>query len=110
MSALELASPGNRYCANCICAFSFPIVDHLFNAPNQFAHWWYTSTTIFPEHIYQYSTQKGVMTPVVRSIFLKIQARNTGRLFAIGYDTRCYFNVRSKADTSQLILPHGFDN
>jgi len=24
-----------------------------------------------------------------------------------GYDTRCYFNVRSKADTSQLNLPHG---
>ena len=23
------------------------------------------------------------------------------------YDTRCYFNVRSKADTSQLNLPHG---
>jgi len=26
------------------------------------------------------------------------------------YDTRCYFNVRSKADTSQLNLPHGTDN
>jgi len=26
------------------------------------------------------------------------------------YDTRCYFNVRSKADTSQLNLPHGADN
>jgi len=25
----------------------------------------------------------------------------------IRYDTRCYFNVRSKADISQLILPHG---
>ena len=25
----------------------------------------------------------------------------------IRYDTRCYFNVRSKADTSQLNLPHG---
>jgi len=23
------------------------------------------------------------------------------------YDTRCYFNVRSKADMSQLNLPHG---
>jgi len=23
------------------------------------------------------------------------------------YDTRCYFNVRSKADTSRLNLPHG---
>ena len=27
--------------------------------------------------------------------------------FAIRYDTRCYFNVRSKADVSQLNLPHG---
>ena len=28
----------------------------------------------------------------------------------IRYDTRCYFNVRSKADISQLNLPHGTDN
>jgi len=27
----------------------------------------------------------------------------------IRYDTRCYFNVRSKADMSQLNLPHGTD-
>ena len=26
------------------------------------------------------------------------------------YDTRCYFNVRSKPDMSQLNLPHGTDN
>jgi len=26
------------------------------------------------------------------------------------YNTRCYFNVRSKADMSQLNLPHGTDN
>jgi len=26
------------------------------------------------------------------------------------YDTRCYFNVRSKADISQLNLPHGKRN
>ena len=26
------------------------------------------------------------------------------------YDTRCYFNVRSKADISRLNLPHGTDN
>jgi len=25
-------------------------------------------------------------------------------------DTRCYFNVRSKADMSQLNLPHGTNN
>jgi len=28
----------------------------------------------------------------------------------IRYDTRCYFNVRSKADMSQLNLPHGTDS
>ena len=28
----------------------------------------------------------------------------------LNYDTRCYFNVRSKADMSQLNLPHGTDN
>ena len=28
----------------------------------------------------------------------------------IRYDTRCYFNVRSKADASQLNLPHGTNN
>jgi len=27
----------------------------------------------------------------------------------VRYDTRCYFNVRSKADISQLNLPHGND-
>ena len=28
-------------------------------------------------------------------------------ILTIRYDTRCYFNVRSKADISQLNLPHG---
>jgi len=28
----------------------------------------------------------------------------------IVYGTRCYFSVRSKADTSQLNLPHGTNN
>ena len=33
------------------------------------------------------------------------------RLKALRYDTRCYFNVRSKADISQLNLrTHGADN
>ena len=29
------------------------------------------------------------------------------QLNTLRYDTRCYFNVRSKADISQLNLPHG---
>ena len=28
----------------------------------------------------------------------------------IRYDTRCYFNVCSKADISHLNIPHGTDN
>jgi len=28
----------------------------------------------------------------------------------IRYDTRCYFNVRSKANMSRLNIPHGTDN
>jgi len=37
-------------------------------------------------------------------------AVNTQDRRTIRYDTRCYFNVRSKADISQLNLPHGTDN
>jgi len=38
--------------------------------------------------------------------------RQTIRHVAIRYeyDTRCYFNVRSKVDMSQLNLPHGTNN
>ena len=35
-----------------------------------------------------------------------IQSDLTGQLF-IRYDTRCYINVCSKANMSQLNLPHG---
>ena len=37
------------------------------------------------------------------------QGRPTRRSL-LRYDTRCYINVRSKADISQLNLPHGTDN
>jgi len=37
-------------------------------------------------------------------------ARLLPQKLTIRYDTRCYFNVRSKADISQLNLPHGTDN
>ena len=40
-----------------------------------------------------------------RIVSLAAENKNT-----IRYDTRCYFNVRSKADTTQLNLPHGTDN
>jgi len=35
---------------------------------------------------------------------------NLAESLVLRYDTRCYFNVRSKADISQLNLPHGTDN
>jgi len=34
----------------------------------------------------------------------------TNHSWTIRYDARCYFNVRSKADISQLNLSHGTDN
>ena len=43
-------------------------------------------------------------TPVKNGRILLVQR------FTIRYDTRCYFNVRSKANMSQLNLPHGTDN
>ena len=38
------------------------------------------------------------------------QDRGIRARVTIRYDTRCYFNVRSKANMSQLSLPHGTDN
>jgi len=46
--------------------------------------------------------------PFVEGVFSV--ARLLPVLRSIRYDTRCYFNVRSKADISQLNLPHGTDN
>ena len=34
----------------------------------------------------------------------------TESVVMIRYDTKCYFNVRSKADMNQLNQPHGNDN
>ena len=41
---------------------------------------------------------------------LTVVLRTYDRRATIRYDTRCYVNVRSKADISQLNLPHGTDN
>ena len=37
----------------------------------------------------------------------KSASKNASCVLTIRYDTRCYFNVRSKADMSRLNLPHG---
>ena len=49
---------------------------------------------------------------VVVSINKKLSSRRgtARRAISVRYDTRCYFNVRSKANMSQLNLPHGTDN
>jgi len=39
-----------------------------------------------------------------------LTARRCDVGLTLRYDTRCYFNVRSKAGISQLNLPHGTDN
>ena len=49
----------------------------------------------------------GVALAVRRRLKWFIHPRVQG---LIRYDTRCYFNVRSKADMNRLNLPHGDDN
>jgi len=39
-----------------------------------------------------------------------VSSRGIPLMRDLRYDTRCYFNVRSKADISQLNLPHGTNN
>ena len=46
------------------------------------------------------------MQPVIQPRTLCKQTYND----TIRYDTKCYFNVRSKADMNRLNLPHGEDN
>ena len=48
-------------------------------------------------------SKKKPPVPALRKTLSKVRV-------TIRYDTRCYFNVRSKADISQLNLPHGTDN
>jgi len=44
-------------------------------------------------------------------LLLDVSTRpDTLRRVRMRYDARCYFNVRSKADMSQLNLPHGTNN
>jgi len=41
---------------------------------------------------------------------LQTMIANEEDRYTIQYDTRCYINVRSKANVSQLNLPHATDN
>ena len=60
--------------------------------------------TVNPVHGHYTGQPALAGTPVKNGRILLVQS------FTIRYDTRCYFNVRSKANMSQLNLPHGTDN
>jgi len=65
-------------------------------------------------HSFLYSTL-AVLEPKVGSTMNRfceyVRRKSTLAILSfVRYDTRCYFNVRSKADISQLNLPHGTDN
>ena len=47
------------------------------------------------------------VTQAMKASTQRVWANGCDWRYEIRYDTRCYFNVRSKADTSQLNLPHG---
>ena len=69
--------------------------------------------TTFPNVVLCHTTRKiawcGCGVCVVCVVFGR-RLTLVGHHDTIRYDTRCYFNVRSKADISQLNLPHGTDN
>ena len=52
----------------------------------------------------------GPILSVFPALIVHSELKSVHPGFTIRYDTRCYFNVRSKADISQLNLPHGTDN
>ena len=47
---------------------------------------------------------------VLQRVCLSVCLREFCSQFCFVHDTRCCFNMRSKADMSQLNLPHGNDN
>jgi len=62
-----------------------------------------------------YMIEHSQVVDVLRNVFGRLSTGHPAdgvkaRYDTIRYDTRCYFNVRSKADISQLNLPHGTDN
>jgi len=55
---------------------------------------------------------RSTTTAVTTTLLIFIQLAYFSQIFSITirYDTRCYFNVRSKANMSQLNLLHGTNN
>ena len=53
--------------------------------------------------------RRGLLLPMFRGLCVCVCAFVGHNHESLRYDTRCYFNVHSKAGTSQLNLPHGTD-
>ena len=73
----------------------------------------YASESLTDQQCRQSDITAGVDTAAVRLAIIPRQGTTVDSSIwydTIRYDTRCYFNVRSKADISQLNLPHGTDN
>jgi len=68
----------------------------------------YSTVALIPSITCHYKTVNSTPCMTVKILLDLIAVYRTLR--TIRYDTRCYFNVRSKADISQLNLPHGNDN
>ena len=79
----------------------------------------YANNVALPAFARRFCSNRSI-TPARRAHISNLQQRvyccepmleqTDGRTDTIRYDTRCYFNVRSKANISQLNLPHGTDN
>jgi len=65
-----------------------------------------SSYGMFPRKIEPFRAQRDIKNKERKVKKKKGRLRNQN----MAYDTRCYFNVRSKADMIRLNLPHGDDN
>ena len=71
---------------------------------------WFSKTTTLTWHA-QAKYTAAIVSPTKAASSTVAVLSNWFHLHdTIRYDTRCYFNVRSKADISQLNLPHGTDD
>ena len=68
------------------------------------------SSSLPPEGARLASQSVCTVVAVVGLALSRLGALAGGPSLSQRYDTRCYFKVRSKADISQLNLPHGTDN
>ena len=80
---------------------------------NKDYRWTFSSGDMFADKQTRSSTVVGLHYITLRTKLIKrryTESDRSANRVTIGYDTRCCFNVRSKANMSQLNLPHGTDN